>query len=243
MGIRVTSKIKMGGVNAYKEGLVEVQDEGSQLLSLMCGVKPGMSVIDFCAGAGGKTLALAALMSEQGMLQGNLTACDVFSKRLARLKPRLDRAKLEKVILQNISSEDDPWVAQHNHTADRVLLDVPCSASGTWRRDPDAKWRLTPENLDELLLTQRRILANASQLVKPGGRLIYATCSCLPEENEDQIKWFIEQMDDYKILNSHSIWLENIGNITPPGDQPYIRLSPYTTQTDGFFCAVLERQF
>ena len=242
MALRVTSNVKMGGIGAYKEGLVEIQDEGSQILSLMCSVRPGMNVIDFCAGAGGKTLALAALMSKQGKLHGSLTACDIFSKRLDRIKPRLERSGAPKITLKVLNAEDDPWVAQNAATADRVLLDVPCSATGTWRRDPDARWRLTPDELEELILVQRRIIANASQLVKPGGRLIYATCSGLMEENEDQVEWFLSQMDDFKILECRDIWLENIGTPNPPVYGPFMRLSPTTTQTDGFFCAVLERQ-
>lgn len=242
MAIRVTSNTKMGGVEVYKNGLVEIQDEGSQLLALLCGARPGMTVIDFCAGAGGKTLALAAIMTEQGKLLGRLIACDIYSKRLDRIKPRLERANATKVIQKVLSSENDPWVMENNATADRVLLDVPCSATGTWRRDPKAKWRLTPDELDDFILTQRQILSSASQLVKPGGRLIYATCSLLPQENETQIEWFLNQNKEYKLLDAQSIWLENIGTTEPPISGSYIRLSPARTQTDGFFCAILERQ-
>jgi 16S rRNA (cytosine967-C5)-methyltransferase len=241
IALRVSGNVKMGGVAAYKNGLVEIQDEGSQLLALMCDARPGMNVIDFCAGAGGKTLALAANMTEQGALQGSLTACDIFSRRLARIKPRLERAGAAAVVQKVLVSEDDPWVIENKNTADRVLLDVPCSATGTWRRTPLAKWQLKPVDLEELILTQRRILASASTLVKPGGRLIYATCSILAEENENQIDWFQQQTDDFQVLNGNEIWQQSIGSIAPPTNGPYMRLTPASTQTDGFFCAVLER--
>ncbi|MBT4890939.1 MAG: RsmB/NOP family class I SAM-dependent RNA methyltransferase, partial [Rhodospirillales bacterium] len=174
-------------------------------------------------------------------LQGSLTACDIFSRRLARIKPRLERAGAAAVVQKVLVSEDDPWVIENKNTADRVLLDVPCSATGTWRRTPLAKWQLKPVDLEELILTQRRILASASTLVKPGGRLIYATCSILAEENENQIDWFQQQTDDFQVLNGNEIWQQSIGSIAPPTNGPYMRLTPASTQTDGFFCAVLER--
>ena len=248
MALRVQGNHNMGGVTAYKDGLVEIQDEGSQLLSLMVDARPGQTVIDFCAGAGGKTLSLAALMSDHGALEGNLIACDIFSKRLDRMKPRLERAGAPSVTLKTLSSEDDPWVNENAGTADRVLLDVPCSATGIWRRDPDAKWRLQPDELEETIQTQRRILASAAQLVKPGGRLIYATCSVLIEENEDQVAWFLDHTDDFSLVEAEDIWSQCIGGDAPGigGDAPpvkdgFMRLSPASTGTDGFFCAILMR--
>ena len=242
LALRVSGNVKMGGVAAYKNGLVEIQDEGSQLLALMCDARPGMTVVDFCAGAGGKTLALAASMTEQGALHGTLTACDIFSSRLSRIKPRLERAGAGDIVQKVLVSEDDPWVGENKYTADRVLLDVPCSATGIWRRTPLAKWQLEPTDLEDLILTQRRILASASTLVKPGGRLIYATCSILTEENENQINWFLDQTAEFQVLEGKDIWQQSIGSLHPPTSGPYIRLTPASTQTDGFFCAVLERR-
>jgi 16S rRNA (cytosine967-C5)-methyltransferase len=240
IALRVMDNVRLGGTKAYNDGLIEVQDEGSQLISLLCDAKPSMTVVDFCAGAGGKTLALAASMARGKTVKGQLIACDVFSQRLERMKERLKRAGAKGMQLKSLSTEDDPWVEKNAGTAGRVLLDVPCTGSGTWRRDPDAKWRLHPEDMEKSINTQRRILSSASRLVKPGGRLIYATCSILPEENEQQIEWFLSQGSDFQTVDAASLWSSTVGGDCPvPG--PWLRFSPATTQTDGFFCAVLER--
>ncbi len=242
LALRVSGNVKMGGISAYRDGLVEIQDEGSQLLAMMCDARPGLNVVDFCAGAGGKTLALAATMTQQGTLDGSLTACDIFSRRLSRIKPRLERAGIRDVTLKVLSAQNDPWITENTATADRVLLDVPCSATGTWRRNPEARWRLLPDELDELIVTQQTILDQASTMVKPGGWLIYATCSVLHPENEDQINRFVQHNDDFTVIDAAAVWRQCIGDIKAPLSGPFIRLSPATTQTDGFFCAILQRK-
>ncbi len=241
IALRVSGNVRLGGTSAYNDGLVEIQDEGSQILALLCDAQPSMNVVDFCAGAGGKTLALAACMSKHGNLHGSLTACDVFAQRLQRMKLRIKRAGANGVRQHVLSTELDPWVAQNAQTADRVLLDVPCSGSGIWRRKPGSKWRLTPMEVEDYITTQRQILSSASAMVRPGGRLIYATCSLLAEENEQQVAWFMSDSGDFDVLDVNTVWAQSIGG-TCPSAGPYLRLSPATTRTDGFFCAILERR-
>ena len=240
IALRITDNVRLGGTRAFGDGLIEVQDEGSQLISLLCDAQPGMTVVDFCAGAGGKTLALAASMARGRNIKGRLIACDVFSQRLERMKVRLKRASAQGIQLKTLSTEDDPWVEANTGIADRVLRDVPCTGSGTWRRDPDAKWRLQPEDMEKEIQSQRVILASASRLVKPGGRLIYATCSILPVENEQQIEWFLSEFDDFSTMDGPTIWASTVGDSCPVNG-PWLRFSPATTQTDGYFCAILER--
>lgn len=239
LGLRVVGHPRLGGTAAFKDGLVEIQDEGSQLIALMTGARPGMTVVDFCAGAGGKALALAAMMARDGHVAGRLTACDVSRTRLERLKPRLVRAGAHAVKCRVIAATGDSWVAENTGTADRVLVDAPCTGTGTWRRDPNAKWRFQPTDLDDLIALQRAILTEAARLVKPGGRLIYATCSLLPEENEHQLLWFLEHNPGFQALPVGAVWAETLGGASPPGG-PGLRMSPASTGTDGFFCSVLE---
>lgn len=241
LGIRVEGKVRLGGARAFKEGLVDVQDEGSQLVSLLVGAKPGQRVIDFCAGAGGKTLALAAQMSDGGKLIGQLFALDISKYRMDRMIPRLKRAGAMAVKRRVIAAVDEPWITENTGTADRVLCDVPCTGTGSWRRNPDERWRFTPENLAEIRESQQRILCYAAKLVKPGGRLVYVTCSLLQEENEQQLAWFVEQDPRFNPLPIDQVWAETVGGPPPPAG-PCLRLSPASTGTDGFFCAVLERQ-
>ncbi|HJS31777.1 MAG TPA: RsmB/NOP family class I SAM-dependent RNA methyltransferase, partial [Alphaproteobacteria bacterium] len=166
LGIRVEGRPTLGNLGAFQDGLIEVQDEGSQIAAILVEAKPGMRVCDFCAGAGGKTLALAAVMANKG----HIVACDVSQRRLEGATRRLRRAGAFNVERRNLSGERDPWVKRHAATFDRVLIDAPCTGAGTWRRNPDAKWTMTPADLDELVDLQRRILASAARLVKPGGR-------------------------------------------------------------------------
>jgi 16S rRNA (cytosine967-C5)-methyltransferase len=237
LGIRVDGRTRLGGTIAFKNGLVEVQDEGSQIVSLLTDARPGMTVVDFCAGAGGKTLALAAAM--QG--KGRLIACDTSARRLKRMEGRLARAGVRAVERRVLSSEQDRWIGSQQGTADRVLLDVPCSGSGTWRRAPEAKWRLTPFELDEMIAVQRRVLASAARLVAPGGRLVYATCSILPAEDETQVDWFLASGPGFAPLPLADLWARTVGGPCPTNG-PYLRLGPAVHGTDGFFCAVLERR-
>lgn len=240
LGIRVGGKVRLGGTRAFKEGWVEVQDEGSQIVSMLVGARPGMTVVDYCAGAGGKTLALAASMGDARGFAGRLYALDVSGYRLERMTPRLRRAGLEMIRPVTIAAANDPWVAEHARGADRVLVDAPCTGTGSWRRNPDDRWRFTPEDLSEIQATQRSVLEQAATLVKPGGRLIYVTCSLLQEENEQQLAWFLENVPGFEALAIDKVWAETIGGPSPASG-PCLRLSPASTGTDGFFCAVLER--
>ncbi|MDC0149030.1 RsmB/NOP family class I SAM-dependent RNA methyltransferase [Rhodospirillales bacterium] len=241
LGIRVEGKVRLGGTRAFKEGLVEVQDEGSQLVSMLCGAKPGMTVVDYCAGAGGKTLALAAAMADEGRLSGHLFALDISRYRMDRMTPRLKRAGAVQVRRRAIAAVDEPWVEEHKGFADRVLIDVPCTGTGSWRRNPDARWCFTPERLAEIRENQQRIMLSAAELVKPHGRLIYVTCSLLQEENEQQLAWFVEKKPEFQPIPIDEVWSETVGGPPPPSG-PCLRLSPASAGTDGFFCAVLERQ-
>lgn len=241
LGLRLVGNPKLGGTQTFKNGWIEVQDEGSQLVSLLCGAEPSMNVVDFCAGAGGKTLALAAMMTVNNKIRGQLTACDISDFRLARMKPRLKRAGIKGVQQQVIVAKECPWINDNQSTADRVLIDAPCTGTGVWRRDPTARWRFTFDDLKEILQTQSQILDAAATIVKPGGRLIYVTCSLLVEENEQQIVSFQNRNDHFKTVSVDQVWAETIGGAPPPPG-PSFRFSPASTGTDGFFACVLERQ-
>jgi 16S rRNA (cytosine967-C5)-methyltransferase len=188
IGLRLSKRAPLSGLAAFKSGLFDVQDEGSQVAALMAGAKPGMRVVDFCAGAGGKTLALAAGMANRG----KLVACDVSARRLERAGLRLRRAGVANVERRVLASERDKWVKRHAKGFDLVFVDAPCLGTGTWRRNPDAKWRAGPQDLAELVERQREILASAARLVRPGGRLAYVTCSLLREEDEAQAEAFLD---------------------------------------------------
>jgi len=236
LGLRLPERVAMLSLPPYRDGLVEVQDEGSQLVALLTDAQPGMAVVDYCAGAGGKTLALAASMDNRG----RLIACDVAEWRVDRAQERLRRAGAHNVTRRVIGAEGDKWIKRNAGGFDRVLVDAPCSGTGTWRRNPDAKWHLSARDLEELALRQADILASAARLVRPGGRLIYATCSLLPEENEDQIDRFLAAHPTFAPQDIAPLWGERIGTPCPvPG--PWLRLSPLRHGTDGFFAAVLTR--
>jgi 16S rRNA (cytosine967-C5)-methyltransferase len=272
VGLRVHGRPALAALQCFKDGLIEVQDEGSQLVGLLVDARPGMRVVDFCAGAGGKTLAIAAQMKNKG----KIFACDVLQGRVDRAAVRFNRAGVFNVERKGLSSERDPWVKRHAGSFDRVLVDAPCTGTGTWRRNPDAKWKLSQQDLDELIQVQRNILDSAWRLVKPGGRLIYATCSLLSEENEAQIAAFLAAHADFKLIPVADVWKETLGTdfpstVTPapepgpiaganaspsmdPGSQagmtseivagagPYLSLTPARNGTDGFFTAILERE-
>ena len=222
-GIRIQERISLGRLPGLKTGEIEIQDEGSQLVALLVGAKPGDRVVDFCAGAGGKTLALAAEMQNRG----HVVACDINEARLKRAAERLRRAGLHNVETRVLASETDRWVKRHKAGFDRVLVDAPCSGTGTWRRNPDARWRAPDLGLTGLVALQRRILASAARLVKPGGRLVYATCSVLTEENEAQVAAFLAATPSFHLVPQ------------PVGD--FLSLTPAQHGTDGFFAAVLQR--
>ena len=233
VGLRLEDKPAINQHPLFVSGHVEVQDEGSQLLSWLLAPKRGEMVVDFCAGSGGKTLALGALMQSTGRLY----AFDIAEKRLAKLKPRLKRSGLSNITPQLITSEVDARIKRLSKKIDRVLVDAPCSGLGTLRRNPDLKLRQSPQSVQELTAKQARILASASHLVKPGGRLVYATCSILPEENEQIIETFLAQHPQF-ILKSAAEVLAAQHIALDTGE--YLRLNPADHGTDGFFAAVLE---
>lgn len=236
-GLRLKSRVALVQVQAWRDGLIEVQDEGSQLVALLADAKPGQAVVDYCAGAGGKTLALAAAMQNKG----RLVACDVAEWRVDKAQERLRRNGVHNVTRRVISGEADKWIKRSAGSYDRVLVDAPCTGTGTWRRNPDAKWQLGETDVLELVERQRAILASAARLAKPGGRVIYATCSILPEENERQVEAFLASHPEFTARPVPGLWAELVQ--TPcPVTGPWLRLSPLSHGTDGFFAAVLERQ-
>jgi 16S rRNA (cytosine967-C5)-methyltransferase len=218
-----------------RSGKPEVQDDGSQLLALLTDARRGEMVVDFCAGAGGKTLLLGDLMHSQGRLY----AFDASARRLANLKPRLARAGLTNVEPRGMADEHDPRVLRLADKADRVLVDAPCSGLGTLRRNPDLKWRQTPAAVAEMTVKQASILAAAARLVRPGGRLVYGTCSLLVEENEEIVQGFLDTHPDFLLLPAAQVLAQAH---VPLDTGPFLALTPAAHGCDGFFAAVLERR-
>ena len=234
-GLRIEGRPAINRHPVFLEGGVEVQDEGSQLLCHLVAPRRGEMVVDFCAGAGGKTLALGALMRSTGRLY----AFDISPKRLAGLKPRLARSGLSNVHPQRIDGANDPRVKRLAGKIDRVLVDAPCSGLGTLRRNPDMKWRQTPEDVAELVAKQASLLAAASRLVKPGGRVVYATCSILDAENRGVAEAFLSSNAEFRLLSaSEVLQKERI----PLGVSEYFEVWPHAHGTDAFFAAVFERR-
>ena len=238
-GIRLGRKYALTSLAIFREGFFDVQDEGSQLVARLVEPRRREMVCDFCAGAGGKTLAMGALMRNSGRLY----AFDVNQKRLQGLQPRMKRAGLSNVYTVPIRNEKDPRVKRMREKFDRVLVDAPCSGTGTWRRNPDLKFRISPEELTRIRELQRSILESAASLVKEGGRLVYATCSLLREENQENAEWFIQNHSEFSLENAVEI-LDG-QNISLPesvrADAPYLALSPQRSDTDGFFAAVFSK--
>ncbi len=235
-GMRFNRRVALFGTEAFKQGWFDIQDEGSQLLALISGVSAGQKVVDFCAGAGGKTLALAAMMANKGTIY----ACDVHSKRLEQLTLRAKRAGVHNIRTHILSSEHDKWVKKHKGLADVVLLDAPCSGTGTWRRSPDSRWNLSEEDLSNLVSLQASILESAKRLVKPGGTFLYATCSLLAEENEEQIDRFLTDNSEFQGKSGHfADFLSWQGKVAI--DDYQLRTYPALTGTDGFYVAALSR--
>jgi 16S rRNA (cytosine967-C5)-methyltransferase len=229
-GLRIPTRRLVTTGAAFQSGLVEIQDEGSQLVAALVAAGPGMRVADWCAGAGGKTLAVAMTMNNRG----HIVACDVHDKRLAACVHRLRRAGVHNVE-QHLIAPGDKWAKRQAGKFDRVLVDAPCTGCGTWRRNPDARLRLTETDLSELVEKQAAILDTASRLVRPGGRLIYATCSLLPAENEVQVEAFTQRYPDFAVTPAGAAWP------AAPGPGPFLSLTPLRHDTDGFFGAVLTR--
>ncbi|MEM5371065.1 RsmB/NOP family class I SAM-dependent RNA methyltransferase [Paraburkholderia azotifigens] len=235
LGIRVVGKPPLTKLDAFQDGWLEVQDEGSQLLCTLVAPKRGEMIVDFCAGAGGKTLALGAAMRSTGRLY----AFDISDRRLAKLKPRLARSGLSNVNPVLIDSEHDAKIKRLAGKIDRVLVDAPCSGLGTLRRNPDLKWRQSPESIAELTPKQLSILTSAARLVKKGGRLVYATCSILDAENEGVVKQFLADHPDFELVPARDVLAEQRVDLEM-GD--FLSLWPHRHSTDGFFAAVLERR-
>lgn len=220
----------------FKNGWVEIQDEGSQLIGFLSGAKPKMRVSDFCSGAGGKALAMASTMKNKG----TLIASDVLAGKLKRARVRFTRAGIDCIEARPLTTENDKWVKRAKGTFDVVLTDAPCSGVGTWKRNPDMRWRFKGPDLEELLVLQESIIDSASRLVKIGGEFIYATCSLLPEENANQVDKFLAKNDNFELVPVKDIWEDRIG--TPNlGFDKYLDLTPAHAQTDGFFAAVMRR--
>jgi len=235
-GIRLAGRPAVNRWPQFENGSLEVQDEGSQLLALLVGPRRGEMIIDFCAGAGGKTLLLGALMRSTGRLY----AFDVSAARLARAKPRFARSGLSNVVPVAIDGENDARVKRLAGKAQRVLVDAPCSGIGTLRRNPDLKWRQHPEALAELGALQTRILNSAARCVAPGGRLVYATCSLLAEENQVQAEQFLASHPDFELVDGAALLANRCAGLGLSG--PYVQLRPDVHGTDGFFAAVFERK-
>ena len=235
-GLRLTGRTPIGTARAYTSGLVEIQDEGSQLIAAIVGAKPGMRVADFCAGAAGKTLALAMGMENKG----RITACDVSAPRLAGAVKRLARAGVDNVET-HLLTPGDKWAKRRAATFDRVLVDAPCTGTGTWRRNPDARHRTTAQDLAELVAKQHDILSMASVLTRPGGLLVYATCSLLPDEDERQVERFLAEHAGFSRLPLAEAWADAGLPGDPPGAGPDLLMTPARHGTDGFFASVLRR--
>ncbi len=239
-GLRLAGKPALNKLDAFTHGLIEVQDEGSQLLALLLDPKRGEMVVDFCAGAGGKTLALGAAMRNTGRLY----AFDVSGHRLDALKPRLARSGLSNVFPAQIAHERDERIKRLAGKIDRVLVDAPCSGLGTLRRNPDLKWRQSPKSVEELQAKQRAILASAARLLKPGGRLVYATCSLLAAENEVIAEAFTaEQAAAFDPLPvAEALTAARVEGPEALTAGPFLRLWPHRHRTDGFFAAAWQRR-
>jgi 16S rRNA (cytosine967-C5)-methyltransferase len=234
-GLRFKHRVALFGLDIFRQGWFEVQDEGSQILALASQAKPGEKIVDFCAGAGGKTLAMAAMMKNKG----SIYACDVHSKRLKQLKKRVVRAGADNVRIHQLTSEHDKWVKQHKGIADTVLIDAPCTGTGTWRRSPDSRWNLKPEDLQNLIELQQSILQSASRLVKPGGQILYATCSLLNEENELQIEQFLKNNSSFELGDLAIVELMEPHKAKVDYQNHQLRLYPGRSGTDGFFVCAL----
>jgi 16S rRNA (cytosine967-C5)-methyltransferase len=214
--LKLVERANVFRTDCFKDGFFEVQDASSQLVAQFLDVKPGMRVIDTCAGAGGKTLHLSALMENKGQI----IATDIYESKLKKLKIRTRRAGAHNITTKVIESQK--VIKKMKNSADRVLIDAPCSGIGVLKRNPDSKWKLQPEFVENIIKTQAEILENYSQLVKVGGKLVYATCSILPSENQNQVKAFIKKNTDFELIKDHKV-------------------SPFKTGFDGFYMALLER--
>lgn len=229
IGIRSAERVNLNNCVAYKEGVIEVQDEASQLAAILADVRPEHKIIDYCCGAGGKSLTMAFLMNRQGKIQIH----DINRSRLEAVKERAVRLDVK-----NLEIIDE--VGDRNY--DRFVVDAPCSGTGTWRRSPDAKYRLTPETLKELNKTQAELLEKAFNHIRRGGRVVYITCSILRDENEDIIEAFLSRHADAVPVNLRHLWEDKLDGRYPGQDDFMLRMNPLLTRTDGFFVCILEKR-
>ncbi|HCV43422.1 MAG TPA: RNA methyltransferase [Bacteroidetes bacterium] len=234
-GLKLEKRVNTQALASFKRGYFEMQDEGSQLLSMLVGAVPGATIVDACAGGGGKTLHLGALMNNMG----TLIAIDVDKRRLDNIRERVRRAG---VSIADILLADRDQDAIHNWTgkANAVLIDAPCTGVGTFRRNPGAKLTFTDDFVDAVAKTQREVLERYSPLVKPGGRLVYSTCTLLKKENEDQVSWFLSEHHDFELVSAPEMLTEQ--GIRVESGTPFLSLLPHRTTTDGFFAAVMVRR-
>ena len=235
LGIALRSRANLAQLPAVREGWLESQDEGSQIAAALVAAEPGMRVLDYCAGGGGKSLALAAAMANEG----TILATDTDAGRLAPLARRAQRAGATIVESRII----EPGAALDAAAFDRVLVDAPCSGSGSWRRQPEAPWRLDPARYTALQVAQTEILSAAAAWVAPGGRLVYATCSIFPAENDAIVERFLQNNAGFRPVRAGEVWSAVLGTDPPPGviDGEFVRLLPHIASTDGFFIAIVER--
>ena len=235
--LRVFERASVRGTAAYRDGLIEVQDEGSQMASALVDARPDQIIVDLCAGAGGKSLALAASMTNKGVIH----ACDVSASRLRRMQPRLRRAGVSIVQSRKVSGVEDPWFDGCAGKADRVLIDAPCTGIGTTRRNPDLPWRLTQTDIDRNVSLQRDLLDRAATLVARGGRLVYVTCSLLEQENGERVGEFLSAHPAFGAVPVGQIWPGVLDSPAPHNDD-CVLLTPHQYGTDGFFVSILERR-
>lgn len=243
-GFRIKSRINLGAEKAYRDGMIEIQDEAAQIAAALVGAKPGHQVIDLCAGGGGKSLAIAADMENRGQIY----AFDISGKRLDDFRTRLKRAGIHNIQVSRIAAEGEGRATALNEfdkSADRVLVDVPCTGSGTWRRSPDQRWRFDEVSLADLTALQASLLSEGAAMVKPGGRLIYMTCSLLPSENEQIIQEFMAKSHSvWKLCDYKAVWQEVLESPVPgtlASVPECLQLAPHAHDTDGFFTAIFER--
>lgn len=229
IGVRAEERINLNNCITFQDGLIEPQDEASQIAAILADIRPEHKVIDYCCGAGGKSLTLSYLMQNKGQIEAH----DIDERRLEAILPRMKRLQAN-----NIKTVKTAEVGQDY---DRFIIDAPCSGSGTWRRSPDAKFRLSEKKLLEIVEIQSSLLDLASKKVKQGGRIVYITCSILEEENSEQITKFLSKNKEFSLIDIQTIWDKKIESPYPFVDNNCLKFNPLTTGTDGFFIAVLER--
>ncbi len=239
-GLRLNKRFALSSLKIFKSGFFEIQDYGSQIVSKLINAKKGDKIVDFCAGAGGKTLAMADDMENTG----RIIYCDISEKRINRAGIRLRRSGVNNAEKRLLSSEKDKWIKRRNNRFnggfDKVVVDTPCSGTGTWRRNPDQKWRTNEQTINELCILQESILQSSSRLVRPGGKLIYITCSLLKDENETQVDKFLNNNKDFYLCDINNTW-NDVFEQQNINKNKTLRISTHQNNSDGFFMAILER--